>query len=591
MDNGPAEQPASVLVQMCAVRLVAFLHLDKLTQISFAEYHSKRNFVERAHAAENEALSRHGPYSSNTPNPKARIGSVQHKENMEHMAAEVQHTLRGATFGKKYLQSYRGIKLEDYVFNDEPDLKAYLDLTEDKKALCPSSKYQPIKNHVFYELVQIWGVDENFAGSYKDDYDMLRNKSTPVKTSWLDKYTTCVYSSDINSKVARCEKQPVPDYLRWFNTTELHNLPYEDRITLSEGVWDETPGLFIPSNILDLAVSVIPFPPDDVVDLIGLVAWVPPKEVREYYNKSSEEQNRVIGNDIKREQWKNHKLYKEKSKHELEVLCKEMRIPVNAGLNKHELVQLISDSKGEDPPAEIQLYSGDVHSIPSSTVAISKLPVAMLRSVLYHHGFHTHGSKDELVIRVFLVKHQRTSAMFAREKQLRSFIKVVLELIHCQRMLHAVTTCHLYRKRQHSACKITTSCINKPTHIELESDLKALFDPLLTFIDGIASHRRESDSKEPQQVRLTELANPVDDTDQVKEQIKQVGARIKVKWTNEELGDSGWKPGWYLADVQHYHEDEDQITITYPSEPGCTYTIELTPSLHAKNIKLVRAVL
>ena len=41
------------LVQMCLARLLKFLKLDKACQTSFAEYHSKRNFVERAHAEEN----------------------------------------------------------------------------------------------------------------------------------------------------------------------------------------------------------------------------------------------------------------------------------------------------------------------------------------------------------------------------------------------------------------------------------------------------------------------------------------------------------------------------------------------------------
>ena len=46
VDNSPAEQPSSSLVQMCLVRLLRFLKLDKITQVSFTEHHSKRNFVE-----------------------------------------------------------------------------------------------------------------------------------------------------------------------------------------------------------------------------------------------------------------------------------------------------------------------------------------------------------------------------------------------------------------------------------------------------------------------------------------------------------------------------------------------------------------
>jgi hypothetical protein len=62
VDNGPSEQPSSPMVQMLLVRLLKFLGLKKILQVSFAEYHSKRNFVERVHASENFALSRHGPF-------------------------------------------------------------------------------------------------------------------------------------------------------------------------------------------------------------------------------------------------------------------------------------------------------------------------------------------------------------------------------------------------------------------------------------------------------------------------------------------------------------------------------------------------
>ena len=54
------------------------------------------------------------------------------------------------------------------------------------------------------------------------------------------------------------------------------------------------------------------------------------------------------------------------------------------------------------------------------------------------------------------------------------------------------------------------------------------------------------------------------------DEICQIGTRIKVKWTKEEVGESGWKPGWYIAHVQGY-DDEDEITVIYPSEPDCIY--------------------
>ena len=79
--------------------------------------------------------------------------------------------------------------------------------------------------------------------------------------------------------------------------------------------------------------------------------------------------------------------------------------------------------------------------------------------------------------------------------------------------------------------------------------------------------------------------------EQIREQIIQVGSKVKIKWSKDEIGDSGWKPSWYTAEVQGYDVDMDVLPVIYPSEPSCTYTVELTPLISQKSIKLVQAVL
>lgn len=103
-DNGPAEQPSSPAVQMCLARLFNFLNLDKVIQVSFAEYHSKRNFVERVHPQANKALSVHGAFSSHEKHTDVKgPGTPEHRENMEQMASAVNQCLLGASFGGKYI--------------------------------------------------------------------------------------------------------------------------------------------------------------------------------------------------------------------------------------------------------------------------------------------------------------------------------------------------------------------------------------------------------------------------------------------------------------------------------------------------------
>lgn len=133
VDNGPQEKPSNPLVQMCMARLLVLLKLDKISQMSFAEYHSKRNFVERVHAQENMALSKHGPFTSQPLHKSPVTGCKEHKENMEHMVKEVTTCLRTAKFGGKPLQCYRGIKSEDFLFCDENVLDNFLSLSESGK--------------------------------------------------------------------------------------------------------------------------------------------------------------------------------------------------------------------------------------------------------------------------------------------------------------------------------------------------------------------------------------------------------------------------------------------------------------------------
>ena len=70
------------------------------------------------------------------------------------------------------------------------------------------------------------------------------------------------------------ELQPLPDYMRWIQTGELHYLPIKSRQEIESGLWNEIPGLFLPSKVLDLCFKVIPHPPVAVRKLIALLAWV-----------------------------------------------------------------------------------------------------------------------------------------------------------------------------------------------------------------------------------------------------------------------------------------------------------------------------
>lgn len=253
VDNGPSEAPANLQVQMLLVRLLKFLNLDKATQRSFAEYLSKRNFVERVHAVENTALSRHGVFDAHKIHKHADVGSPQHKENMEAMAEDVVDSLKRTTSGGKPIYPLRGSG-NTLVFDDEIQLKEFVQLTDQRKVQCQED-YYPKKNKVFHYLVKNWGVNEHFKGSYADDYATLTNAHTATR----DHYSVSVFREDESWRgkpLERYEKRPVPYLTAWQQNGKLHYLPFELCSSLLHGPWDELPELFLPSRVLDLAFRV-----------------------------------------------------------------------------------------------------------------------------------------------------------------------------------------------------------------------------------------------------------------------------------------------------------------------------------------------
>ena len=119
--------------RICEKSIVAviFLQLDRACQVSYSEYHRKRNFVERVHAQGNKALSRHRPFSSKLVHATSQPGNKEyHQENMEVMAKEVIDCISTENFGGMSIAAERGIADEDLLFEDEAVLKNFLYLPE-----------------------------------------------------------------------------------------------------------------------------------------------------------------------------------------------------------------------------------------------------------------------------------------------------------------------------------------------------------------------------------------------------------------------------------------------------------------------------
>ena len=139
---------------------------------------------------------------------------------------------------------------------------------------------------------------------------------------------------------------------------------------------------------------------------------------------------------------------------QLEAMCKKAQVPVTAALAKHQLVEIIVEKTGVEPP-EINTslqYNGNLSSLPTSTSGLNRLTIPKLRCILQHHGYTPIGTKDQLVLRVYLLRHRQTAAIVARERcQMKNFINLCRKIILAQRSLHVKH--HVYRKRKYTLQK------------------------------------------------------------------------------------------------------------------------------------------
>ena len=382
VDNGPSEAPASNIVQMLLARLVKFLNLDKAVQRSFAEYLSKRNFVERCHAAENKALERHEPFSSKQINPSAVPGTEAHKENMEKMATDVRAAIDGTMFNKEPIHCFRGVG-DRLVFDDDEGLKYFSSLCKDRKESC-DLHYSAVKNGIYGYLVQNWGVEENFTGSYADDYRSLESDASKSK------YSVSVYREDDQWRgkmQEKFEREPIPDLLRFEHTQAMHYLPYEVRRDLPVGEWDGISQLFLPSDILDLSQKVFyPKPSQDMLSAIAFLAWIPLRQVEEFFTCASKDAELLAEEDNSKEFWSKHSLFVENTREELVAICNSKKL-LETG-KKHELVERIAKATegGNSWMGSCNIYSGNLAEVPSSVAQLNRQPVRFLRAVLRFHG-------------------------------------------------------------------------------------------------------------------------------------------------------------------------------------------------------------
>ena len=207
-------------------------------------------------------------------------------------------------------------------------------------------------------------------------------------------------------------------------------------------------------------------------------------------------------------------------------MCRSLKIPVTQAANKHDLVQLISRKRGDADPTPPTPYSGRLVDIPNTISGISSLSVAKL--ILYYHQFPIAGNKDQLALRIYLLRQGETAAIVAREeKQLKDLIEVYKCLSFAQRKLQLCA--HTYQRRTFTT-KRYHNLVAPPDDISGEN-LHELFEPITNVLETQRQSRQECDQR-----NTTSLLQPKDRKHLfLKEKICQVGAKVKIQWKAEEL--------------------------------------------------------
>ena len=111
---------------------------------------------------------------------------------MEKMAGDVIDCLKWVKFGGKFIEVYRGLKEDNWILNDEADVKKFLSLSEFGKEASGMS-YRARRTPLVQSLHDVWGIDLDYTGEYWSDYTVMKGEDDEERSSWCDKYTTVIF--------------------------------------------------------------------------------------------------------------------------------------------------------------------------------------------------------------------------------------------------------------------------------------------------------------------------------------------------------------------------------------------------------------
>ncbi len=195
--------------------------------------------------------------------------------------------------------------------------------------------------------------------------------------------------------------------------------------------------------MLDIFFDIENDPLDEILHQLALLSWATIEEVTQYFNKNREKAGKNYRDNIGRETWRNHPLYK-LSMDELEQMCKKKNITFKG--SKYVIVKALALAQDEDIADDFRAdYKGNLDSLPKSISMLKTLPAATLQYILKYHNLSTAGKKDNLVLRVFLLWHGRSHlSSYMQVREIQDLIKLAQSLILYQMNCEIIDQLEVY---------------------------------------------------------------------------------------------------------------------------------------------------
>jgi hypothetical protein len=95
---------------------------------------------------------------------------------------------------------------------------------------------------------------------------------------------------------------------------------------LQTHVVDNTPAAFLPSKILELTAKVFSYGVETILPCIAFISWCTEEDVNKFLKDFKEKNDKTFCNDKEREHWSQHELYQQKSKDEVQALCRQKKL-------------------------------------------------------------------------------------------------------------------------------------------------------------------------------------------------------------------------------------------------------------------------